>query len=280
MSASSFHTGLVSRLAPGLALALAPQAPDGVENRGGRHVDRPLLGAEPAQQAVAGQPPRERARVGEDRLELESDDQRCEGVDGRDLHFVAAPAREREAVALQAIVRVGPEDDVRRGVVGVDVHGVRSVEVARRREADVERLQVGDRRGHRAPPKLRHRTFSHHDRNPPRLHTRSTRRRVGAGQVTNRITATTAPPTTTVQRSASSGIRRPTVAPSWAPIVEPIAIVTAASHATSATNTNRTAATALATSASTFLSALRRCIPSVRNSASSDISMIPWAAPK
>jgi hypothetical protein len=67
-------------------------------------------------------PRRERARVGEDRLDLETDHERRERVDRRHLHVVAAPAGEREAVALLA--GVGAQDHVGGGVVRVDVHGV------------------------------------------------------------------------------------------------------------------------------------------------------------
>ena len=46
---------------------------------------------------------------------------------------------------------VGVHDDVGRRVVRVGIHGVRAIELARRREPDVGDVEAGDAFGHRAP---------------------------------------------------------------------------------------------------------------------------------
>ena len=58
-------------------------------------------------------------------------------VDRGDLHVVAAADGEDETVAVEPVAGVGADDDVRRGIVRVGVHRVRSVQVARGREPDV-----------------------------------------------------------------------------------------------------------------------------------------------
>ena len=64
----------------------------------------------------------------------------AERLDRRGLHVVATADRERESVPFQPVGRVGPQDQVRRGVVRVGVHRVGAVQVQRRGEADVVRL--------------------------------------------------------------------------------------------------------------------------------------------
>ena len=65
-------------------------------------------------------------------------------VDRGDLHLVAPPTREGEAVALEAVAGVRAQDDVGGGVVGIGIHRVRPVEMPGRREPDVGRLQRND----------------------------------------------------------------------------------------------------------------------------------------
>src|SRR5207249_7221510 len=69
-------------------------------------------------------------------------------LDRGDADLVAAADREREPVARQVLV-VGSDDRVRSRVVRVRVHGVRSIQQARRGEADVQRVD-GEDRCHRA----------------------------------------------------------------------------------------------------------------------------------
>ena len=93
MSARSFHSGLPSRL--------AQQVPDRVDDRRGREVDDALLGADPAQLAVADQTHtrsrRSRRRSSSSVRPTTSGREDC---DRRDAQLVAAARREREAVAL------------------------------------------------------------------------------------------------------------------------------------------------------------------------------------
>jgi len=92
-------------------------------------VDDALLGAEPAQLAVAGQAARKGRGVGQRILEVEPDDERRERVDGRDLDLGATAGGEGEAVALEPVRGVGTQDRVRGGVVRVDVDRVGAVEL-------------------------------------------------------------------------------------------------------------------------------------------------------
>src|SRR5207249_5077208 len=109
---------------------------------------------------------------------------------------------EGEPVTREPVAAVGAHGHVGRGVVGCGVHRVRPRERARSREAHVERLERGDRRG--AHGRCRRRTMS-------------------------RYTATmTMPPVTTVCHSCGTErIRRPFVsvlmmnAPMTVPRIEP-----------------------------------------------------------
>ena len=129
-----------------LALDLGPQVPDRVDDRRGGEVHHALLRPEPAQLAVGDEAAPEAAHVADDPVEAAADDERLEGVDSGDADLGAAAAREGEAVPLDAVVRVGAQDDVRGRVVRIGVHRVGAVEPARGREADVARLERDDAR--------------------------------------------------------------------------------------------------------------------------------------
>jgi hypothetical protein len=94
------------------------------------------------------------------------------------------------------------------------------------------------------------------------------------------LTSANTPTATITTRSASGGSLRPTRAPIWPPMVEPIAMRTAARQSTCATNRKSTAATPLTMAASTFLVALLRCMVSCSPMPSTAISKTPCAAPK
>ena len=82
------------------------------------------------------------AKSGGDVVEPPADDEMPERLDRRRAHLVAAADRERQAVPFEPAV--GLQDDVRRGVVGIRVHGVGAGavrEVGNRRS----RLRGGDR---------------------------------------------------------------------------------------------------------------------------------------
>ena len=106
----------------------------------------PFSGPEPAQLRVGDEAPPEAAHVGDDALERAADDQRLERPGRGDADLGPAPAREGQAVTLDAVVGVRAQDDVRGRVVGIGVHRVRAVEPARRRKANVARFERRDRR--------------------------------------------------------------------------------------------------------------------------------------
>ena len=95
MSTSSFQSGLPAVLANRSQTALTTAA-----------VARwmtPFSGPDPAQLAVADEVAPEGAHVGEQLVGRAADDQRPKRADGRDDDFGAAPDREREPVALEAV---------------------------------------------------------------------------------------------------------------------------------------------------------------------------------
>ena len=91
-----------------------------------------LLGPQPAQLRFAGEAVPEPAEVRRDVAEIAADDKMPERFDGGRAHFVAAADRKRQAVPFEAAV--GLEDDVRRRIVGIGVHGVGAHLILRRRE--------------------------------------------------------------------------------------------------------------------------------------------------
>ena len=147
MSTSSFQSGLPSRLAHRSQTALTTAA-----------VARwmtPFSGPEPAQLRVGGEAAPEAAHVA--RRSPRGRGPTTSGSSARTAATTdlgAAADREGQAVALEAVVRVGAQHDVGRRVVGIGVHRVRAVEPARGREADVARLEPDDRR------RVAHRAFS------------------------------------------------------------------------------------------------------------------------
>jgi hypothetical protein len=81
-----------------------------------------LFGTEPSQLGIRGQTPPESGKIRGDVVEPTADDEVAERLDAGGADFVAAADGKRQAVALEA--RIGPQDHVRRGVIGVDVDGV------------------------------------------------------------------------------------------------------------------------------------------------------------
>ncbi len=111
-------------------------------------MDDALFGSDPAELAVADQLVPERGEVVDDGGQRATDDHRPERLDGGDAELVAAAGGERDAVTLEPVRSGRPEDHVGGRVVGSLVHRVRPVERVGRREADVERDDLGDRDGH------------------------------------------------------------------------------------------------------------------------------------
>ena len=100
-------------------------------------MDGALLGTDPPQLLLAGDRAPEAPHVGGDGLERPPDDDRRQRVDRRHAHLGPAAEREREAVALEVVARIGPQDDVRGGIVGRRVHRVGTGQGARGGEAHV-----------------------------------------------------------------------------------------------------------------------------------------------
>ena len=134
MSASSFHTGF--------AFGLAVKIPDRVDDGREREVNDALLGTEPAQLRFAGEAVPEPAEVRRDVVEVAADDEMTERLDGGRAHFVAAADRERQAVSFEPAV--GLEDDIRRRVVGIGMHGVGAHLILRRGKSEIENREIGN----------------------------------------------------------------------------------------------------------------------------------------
>jgi hypothetical protein len=124
------------------------EVPDGVDDRRSGRVDGPLLRAQPAQLAVAGQPPGEAAEIGQYLLHRQLYDQRGQVPYGGDLDVVAASHGEGESVTLVRGART--DRHIGGRVVGLGVPGVGAVELPGGREPDVEGLDRADQLTHRA----------------------------------------------------------------------------------------------------------------------------------
>ena len=82
-----------------LAFRLGPQIPHRVDDRAGGEMHHALVGADPAQLAVAGDVAPEARRIFADPVEFEPDDQRRERLDRGAAHLVAAADGEGQSVA-------------------------------------------------------------------------------------------------------------------------------------------------------------------------------------
>ena len=74
-----------------LALALRPEIPDGVDDRGRGEMDHALLGPQPAQLRVRRRGYARTAHVADDLSERAPDHERLERTDGGDADLVSAP---------------------------------------------------------------------------------------------------------------------------------------------------------------------------------------------
>ncbi len=109
------------------------------------HVHDALLGAQPAQLRVIRQASRKGAEVSYYLRDVSADDKMAQGRAGQGLYVVAPPDGKDEAIAAQPARVVGAQHHVRGRVIGVSVHGIRTVHFPRRRETDVVSLE---RRNH------------------------------------------------------------------------------------------------------------------------------------
>ncbi len=97
----------------------------------------PLLGAEPPQLRVVHELAPHAAHVREKILDVTPHEVFGKRLDGGDCHVVAPSDGEDETVTFLAIIRIRTHTQVRRGVVRVGIHRIRTVERQRGREPDV-----------------------------------------------------------------------------------------------------------------------------------------------
>lgn len=125
-----------------LALGLGPKIPDRVNDGTGREMNSALLGANPAQLAVACADTVGSAHISSEVAQLLANELDGERLDGRAADLGTTTAGKGHTVTLDA--RVCVKDDISGRVVRVLVHGVRAVQVERGREADVTDFVLGD----------------------------------------------------------------------------------------------------------------------------------------
>ena len=125
-----------------LLLTAGADVPQGVHQATAGHVGDALLGAEPAQLRVVDQPAGRITQVVDEFVGVPADEQLPVAVHGGGDQFIAAAAVEDQPVAGFAVV--GAHFDIGGGVVGVDVDGVRAVELEGGGEADVGGADGGD----------------------------------------------------------------------------------------------------------------------------------------
>ena len=107
-------------------------------------MDRAFLRTDPSELAFESEPLPEAAEVADYVVVFRADDQMLQRADGCHHNFVAAPERERHAVAFDAVARVGRQYYIRRGIVGVGVHGVGAVERSGSWGSDIADSEPGD----------------------------------------------------------------------------------------------------------------------------------------
>lgn len=152
-----FGVGVGEELPERFARALGGEVPGRVDHGADRHVHHALLGPQPAELAVADQVAVQRPRIRAEFVDGPADHMVPQRVDRGDLDIVAPPDGEGEPVPLVPVGGVGAQHDVRGRVVGVRVHRVGAVQLARGGEADVVGVDRGDTgegagdRGHGRP---------------------------------------------------------------------------------------------------------------------------------
>ena len=102
-----------------------------------------LVGADPAQLAVAGQMPPIFAGVLSDRGKIGADDEVTHRFDGHAANIVAPADGEGQAVAFKTrLIRV--ENDISRRIIRVGVHGIGAVQALGCGETQVENTQISN----------------------------------------------------------------------------------------------------------------------------------------
>ncbi len=126
-----------------LAGFLGQQIPHRVDNGAGGEMHCTLVGADPAQLAVAGQMPPIFARVLSDRGKIGADDEVTHRFDGHAANIVAPADGEGQPVAFKTrLIRV--ENDISRRIIRVGVHRIGAVQALGCGETQVENTQISN----------------------------------------------------------------------------------------------------------------------------------------
>jgi len=120
--------------------------PRGVDHRTNGHVHDTLLGTEPAKLRVVSQTPSKTAQVMNHIINPPPDNKRPQRRQRGCLHIVATPNREHEPVPTQSMRIVATQNNIRRRIIRIRIHGVGSIELARSRKADVVSFQISNQR--------------------------------------------------------------------------------------------------------------------------------------
>jgi len=130
-------------LPEGLLLFAGPHVPEGVHEGVDSQADDSLLRSEPAHLTVLSKGAHESNGIILECLETLAYDKILKGLYHSDDNFLASSAGEGESMADKVVVR-GVEDNVGARVVGALVHGIRSVQFERGREAPVMHFDTSD----------------------------------------------------------------------------------------------------------------------------------------
>ncbi len=105
---------------------------------------RAFLRTYPSELAFKSEALPETAEVADYLVIFRADDQVLQRANCSHYNFVAAPERERHAVAFDTVARVRRQYYVRRGIIGVGVHGVGAVERSGSWCSDISDSEPGD----------------------------------------------------------------------------------------------------------------------------------------
>src|ERR1700722_10838291 len=105
---------------------------------------RPLLWTDPPELTFKSESFPEAAKVADNVFVLRADDQMLQRANRCYHNFVAAPERERHAVAFDTVARVRGQYYVGRGIVGVGMHRVGAVERSGSWSSDIACGEPGD----------------------------------------------------------------------------------------------------------------------------------------
>ena len=126
-----------------LAFELGPEIPERIDHRGRRQMDDALLRPDPAQLARRDELAPIGAHGAGDVGKPPADHQRRQSLDRRHAELVAATQREGEAMPLQPRL-VSGQHHIGRRIIGIGIHGIGAVRLARGGKADVAGAAASD----------------------------------------------------------------------------------------------------------------------------------------